>query len=1727
MIANYLLLCLEWNNFSCFKPPTMRLLVFNLAFLAMVLSSYAQEKTFSLQNQPDQRIGINQQFTLPDQIEPFTDFDPISGLVLTGNITLNTDSSLVRVILIDKQYNEYLVYEIYPLLADSWTFSISEIGEETTMLNNVEPSLLKIELIDASFHLTEIVTSRAVPFVRTMDSNLQQEQANAKILKINQNLQEKNIPWIAGETSFSRLTYQEKKAHFDGVLPNLNGFEYYTGGIFVMPGALDSGGSEFSDPLSDGIGESSFVYEFDWRDRHGQNWVTPVKNQRSCGSCWAFGAAGATEHMVNLYFNRKLDLDLSEQYLVSCSGTGSCSGGWTYETVNFIKNSGVIEESCFPYYASDVLCSNMCSNPTEKIRIGGYRNHIERTTENFKKVVLEGASTFSIIPWRHSLTIVGFKTLKAGDRIYIKSSSQSLWFIIDEQSALIGHTAWLLKNSWGTYWGDGGFAYVLTDINDINPWHTCQLFGSISSMQYDESDILCTDSDGDGYYTWGSGLKPAHCPPCPNEPDGDDSNPCFGPMDEYGHLLTLGSSKPAAEDVTVFEGQVVPNLIATGSKVNWYSDFGLNNLIYSGESFPTGKQFSGVYTYFATQTVGVCESAPETVVLTILEGISPPEVDTGQVCQGKSTALHARGVNIKWYGDPQLNILLSEGNEFTPSVVEPGSYKFYVTQTLNGIESPYRLAEYFIIQAPQPVYVDDKQFCSDSGLFMYAEGNEITWYSGNILNELYDDRNARTYRTVTIGHQVWMAENLDIGTTIAGSEMQQNNGVIERYHYNDDPGLGNSHGGLYQWEELMVYSTEIGIQGICPAGWHIPSHEEWQEMEIALGMSEEEASKLGMRGSNEGSLLKLGGSSGFESLFGGKRNSSGYFESLDYYATYWTSDGYTRTLSNQFDQVYASKGDEPENGFSVRCILDDSAFVSYGRKLDVSDYTPGDYTFYVTNTYSGCVSLPDTATLRLRETPEPPLVSDVELCANEEAPVLPALGENILWYHDIPEEPFVDERNGKTYNMLRFGKDVWMAENLDIGTMINGSMDQTDNQVIEKYYYFNDPSEGAIFGGLYQWNELMNYTSIENSQGICPAGWEVPSHKDWMKLEMELGMTQAEATLFEWRGTDQGTQLMEGGTSGFNALLGGKRDTAGQFKSINYWVTFWNSTGYTRSMEFGEWQRPQIWSSRFDDPSNGFSVRCIMNDSAYTTPGNEFTAPQNVPGIYSYEVTQTVDGCESRSATLTLTIKERPLPPVGTDVTVCEGEPVPVLRASGENVNWYSDSGLSDLLHTGSEFQAGQVQAGTYSYYITESMGDCESIPDSIVLTINAKPDPPSDTVIVVCGGALVPDLFVPGEKINWYTDEALLELVHSGSRFATGKSEAGTYSYYTTETLLGCVSSASSATLVIEDLPLPPLTQSREICDGDSIPELLATGENIRWYGDEQLTNLLHSGAGLNPVFDSPGSTTYFVTQTINLCESPHAVSKLTIKPSPDMPDSKGLSICEGEGPAVLEAKGDSIRWYDNPSLEHVIHFGSPFESMLSSPGSYLFYATQTRDGCEGLAREVEQLIHESPIIFLGNDTAIRDDETMILGPYPVEYNYLWNDTSKEPYLQISGEHLGIGDHQISVQVSNDDCVFRDTMILTVESTIGINPLSSMGSIKVYPNPTEEFITVEFPEEVSDNALIDIIDSKGAIVQKWRMKEVLSKGDRRFIITLDTPGVYYLQIHNHDQISSCKVIRY
>jgi uncharacterized protein (TIGR02145 family)/prepilin-type N-terminal cleavage/methylation domain-containing protein len=189
-------------------------------------------------------------------------------------------------------------------------------------------------------------------------------------------------------------------------------------------------------------------------------------------------------------------------------------------------------------------------------------------------------------------------------------------------------------------------------------------------------------------------------------------------------------------------------------------------------------------------------------------------------------------------------------------------------------------------------------------------------------------------------------------------------------------------------------------------------------------------------------------------------------------------------------------------------------------------------------------------------------------------------------------------------NWVVVGTQVWAKYNLNVGTRIAGASNQTNNATLEKYCYgdtdagcTNTDPNGIVYGGLYQWDEAMQYVTTENAQGICPAGSHIPSDNDWKILEMRLGMTQAQAyTTGTLRGTDQGTQLKSGGTSGLNIPLAGNRITSGSFGNLLSNTSLWSSSESSTSTWYRYLYSSMATVIRYTDSKGyGYSVRCLGN----------------------------------------------------------------------------------------------------------------------------------------------------------------------------------------------------------------------------------------------------------------------------------------------------------------------------------------------------------------------------------------------------------------------------------------------------------------------------------------------------------------------------------------------------
>jgi uncharacterized protein (TIGR02145 family) len=191
------------------------------------------------------------------------------------------------------------------------------------------------------------------------------------------------------------------------------------------------------------------------------------------------------------------------------------------------------------------------------------------------------------------------------------------------------------------------------------------------------------------------------------------------------------------------------------------------------------------------------------------------------------------------------------------------------------------------------------------------------------------------------------------------------------------------------------------------------------------------------------------------------------------------------------------------------------------------------------------------------------------------------------------------------YSVIRIGTQTWMAENINVGSIISGGLDQSDLQLIKRYCYSNITANCDIYGGLYTWAGMMHGASPDSgavgiTPGICPVGWHIPTVKEWTTLTSYLGETVAGLKLKE-----AGTAHWMAGTignneSGFTALPTGYWDGSyylwGHDMS-NQQTYFWTATDQTSGNHSAvqlEYNSEKIRMTTFQN-KEAVSVRCLMN----------------------------------------------------------------------------------------------------------------------------------------------------------------------------------------------------------------------------------------------------------------------------------------------------------------------------------------------------------------------------------------------------------------------------------------------------------------------------------------------------------------------------------------------------
>lgn len=281
-------------------------------------------------------------------------------------------------------------------------------------------------------------------FLSSANAQLIPDQAR-ELAEIRAAIKAKGARWIAGETSVSRLPIEQARM--------------LCGTVLTAVGEIGQAGEDTAPYIE----SMTLPLSFDWRNKDGINYVTSVKDQMDCGSCWAFATVGGFESKI-LIENPTFTINLSEQYLVSCNtNNNGCCGGFIDRACNFLFNTGTTYTACVPYSSDGAYyyrgrrcidgsepCPLSCTGTGDLNleRISGWE-WISNTVLSIKTALNENGP----VPCGMSVY--------EDFRFYEEGIYEHLWgpYLGGHAVIIIGwedtNQCWICKNSWGTDWGEG------------------------------------------------------------------------------------------------------------------------------------------------------------------------------------------------------------------------------------------------------------------------------------------------------------------------------------------------------------------------------------------------------------------------------------------------------------------------------------------------------------------------------------------------------------------------------------------------------------------------------------------------------------------------------------------------------------------------------------------------------------------------------------------------------------------------------------------------------------------------------------------------------------------------------------------------------------------------------------------------------------------------------------------------------------------------------------------------------------------------------------------------------------------------------------------------------------------------------------------------------------------------------------------------------------------------
>jgi hypothetical protein len=357
------------------------------------------------------------------------------------------------------------------------------------------------------------------------------------------------------------------------------------------------------------------------------------------------------------------------------------------------------------------------------------------------------------------------------------------------------------------------------------------------------------------------------------------------------------------------------------------------------------------------------------------------------------------------------------------------------------------------------------------------------------------------------------------------------------------------------------------------------------------------------------------------------------------------------------------------------------------------------------------------------------------------------------------------------------------------------------------------------------------------------------------------------------------------------------------------------------------------------------------------------TAPipsTSTAGTVSYWVSQTVGGCESTRTKIDVIITATPnSPSVTTPTSYCQNQLATALSATGSNLLWYT----VETNGTGNSTAPTPLTttAGTVSYWVSQTVGGCESNRVKIDVVVSAIPNSPTATTPVsYCQSEPAVALTATGSNLLWYS------VATNGTGSSTAPipstTTAGTVSYWVSQITSGCESNRTKIDVNITTTPNSPTTTTPiNYCQNQSAIALTATGSSLLWYS--VATNGTGSSTAPNPTTTSAGTVSYWVSQTVGGCESTRSRIDVIITATPNFPSvTTPISYCQNQASTSLSATGSSLLWY-SVATNGTGSSSAPIPSTATT-GTVSYWVSQTVGGCESTRSQIDVIVSSKPSI-------------------------------------------------------------------------------------------------------------------------------------------------------------------